>query len=186
MPPSKKPVPPHKMEFTTNSLRNNTLAVDTDALYFEIVTRFWHPDLTKINRLDVESRELTTVAEISRTPGKEPKVRFGEGEWLKASEFITYDTERMGGVFVGAEDVEYRWKTHKRRLQLVKADDEGKVPLVKFHPHRRHFYIFRMSRRAWLEIKPEITEALDKLIVSYLLVERRRRDAHIRLKFERS
>jgi len=185
MPPPKKPEPPHKMEFTTNSLRNTTVAVESDSLYFEIVTPFWHPNLTKINKLDIESREFTTVAEITRT-GKEPKVRFGDGQWLKASEFIKYDPKRAGGIFVGSGHVEYRWKTHKRRLQLVKADDEDKVPLVKYHPHRRHFFIFRMSRHASLEIKPELTEALDKLIVSYLLVERRRRDAHIRLEFESS
>jgi hypothetical protein len=172
------------MEFTTNSLRNTTVAVDTDNLYFEIVTRFWHPDITKINKLDVESRQFTTIAEISQTPGGEPKVRFGDGHWLDSSEFIKYDPERAGGVFLGTEHVEYRWKSHKRRLQLVKANDEEKVPLVTFHPHRRHFYLFRMSQRAWLEIKPEATEALDKLIVSYLLVERRRRDSHMRLKLE--
>jgi len=184
MPPPKKIDPPHKMEFSTNSLRNNTVAIDSDALYFEIVTRFWHPDLTKINKLDVESRELTTVAEISKTPGKDAKVRFGDGPWLSASEFIKYDHDRVGGIFSGPDDVEYRWKTHKRRLQLVKANDENKVPLVRFHPHRRHFYVFRMSRRAWLEIKPEATTALDKLIVSYILVERRRRDARLRIKLE--
>jgi hypothetical protein len=97
MPAPKKADPPHKLEFTTNSLRNNTVAVDTDALYFEIVTRFWHPNLTKINKLDVESRELTTIAEIAKTPGKEPKVRFGDGQWVKASEFIRYDPQ---GVYV--------------------------------------------------------------------------------------
>ena len=51
-------------------------------------------------------------------------------------------------------------------LQLVKADDEEKVPVAEFHPHKRHFFVFRMSRHAFLEIKPipEVTGALERLI----------------------
>lgn len=51
-------------------------------------------------------------------------------------------------------------------LQLVKADDEEKVPVAEFHPHKRHFFVFRMSRHAFLEIKPipEMTGALERLI----------------------
>ncbi len=47
----------------------------------------------------------------------------------------------------------------------MKADDDAKVPLVQYHIYRRHFLAFRMSRHAFLEIKPEaMTEGLDKLI----------------------
>jgi len=186
MPPPKKADPPHKMVFTTNSLRNNTIAVDNDALYYEIVTRFWHPSLTKINKLDFETGELKTVAEIGyRTDGHrrgEVRVKFGgdQGEWMRAVDFIN------GGTFKGGQGVEYRWKLFKRRLQLVRADDEDGDPLVSYHPHRRHFFFFRMSRHAWLEIKPEATEAMERLIVSYLLMERRRRNAKLRVKVERS
>jgi hypothetical protein len=38
-----------KMEFATNSVRNTTLATADDDPYYEIVTRFWHPHITKIN-----------------------------------------------------------------------------------------------------------------------------------------
>lgn len=111
MPPPKKPAPPLKLEFTTNSLRNTTIAVGNDKFYYEIVTRYWHPNTTKINKLDVESREFKTIAEIEKVPGKnkEPKVRFRkptsalakekepEGgdevmdEWIKASDFLKFD-----------------------------------------------------------------------------------------------
>jgi hypothetical protein len=37
------------MEFATNSVRNTTVATANDDPYFEVVTRFWHPNLTKIN-----------------------------------------------------------------------------------------------------------------------------------------
>jgi len=190
MPPPAKPKPSHKLELTTNSLRNTTLSVGDDTIFYEIVTRFWHPHLTKINKTDMETREVFTVAEIEREPGKEPRVRFGgdKGQWMSAAEFVHYDPEHVGGTFVGDGNVTYRWKTHKGRLQLIKADDEDKPTVAEFHPHKRHFFVCRMSKHAYLEIKPlpEVTSALEKLIVSYLLVERRRRDTHIRVKLERS
>ncbi len=47
----------------------------------------------------------------------------------------------------------------------MKAGDDAKVPLVQYHIYRRHALAFRMSRHAFLEIKPEeMTEGLDKII----------------------
>ncbi|KAI0275272.1 hypothetical protein BC834DRAFT_41631 [Gloeopeniophorella convolvens] len=179
MPPPRKAEPNHKMVFTANSIRNTTVSIDDDGLYYEIVTRSWHPHLTKIFKLDKETREMLLVSEIEREPGKNVRVRFGgeHGEWIDEDDFLRWDPQKRGGVFTGGEGVEYRWKSHRRRLQLVRADDSEKVPLAKYHTYHRHFFVFRMSQHAWLEIKPEATEAMDKLIVSYLLVERRRRDS---------
>ncbi|KAI9455906.1 hypothetical protein BJY52DRAFT_1151366 [Lactarius psammicola] len=182
MPPPKKAEPSCRLMLATNSLRNTTIAVEDDTQYYEIVTRFWHPHLTKIFKLEAETREMVLVAEIEREPGKNVRVRFGgeHGEWIREQDFLKWDFPKAitsGGVFTGGENAEYRWKSHRRRLQLVKADDDAKVPLVQYHIYRRHFLAFRMSRHAFLEIKPEaMTEGLDKMIVSYLLVERRRRD----------
>lgn len=85
---------------------------------------------------------------------------------------------------------------------MIRADDENKEPLVVRHNHKRHFFIFRMSEHAYLEIKPEIVESIEAIIskprhyyfyssqlrsiahsflVSYLLVERRRREMRPRL-----
>ncbi|TFY54377.1 hypothetical protein EVG20_g9728 [Dentipellis fragilis] len=75
MPPPRKPEPMHRMVFTTNSLRNTTISVDDDALYYEIVTRFWHPKLTKIFKLDKEAREMSLIAEIERPSGKGEEAR---------------------------------------------------------------------------------------------------------------
>jgi len=169
------------MVFTTNSLRNTTISVEDDTHYYEIVTRFWHPHLTKIFKRDVGTRDMILVSEIEREPDQDVRVRFGgeHGEWIREQDFLKWDLQKRGGVFNGGENVEYRWKSHRRRLQLVKSDDDAKVPLVQYHNHRRHFLAFRMSQHAFLDIKPEaMTEGLDKLIVSYLLVERRRRATH--------
>ena len=55
MPPPPKPPPPHKLELTTNSLRNTAIATKDDNIHYEIVTRFWHPHITKINRCDLRT-----------------------------------------------------------------------------------------------------------------------------------
>ncbi|KAI0731638.1 hypothetical protein C8Q72DRAFT_214600 [Fomitopsis betulina] len=184
MPPPPKPKPPYKMNITMNSLRNTTLSVGDDKFYYEVLTRYWHPNLTKIIKHDFESRELEHMADIEGLQTKDPRVRFGgeKGEWAPASDFVKFTEDKPGGTFSTDSGIEYRWKAHRGQLQLIRADDPDKKPLVTFHPHRRHFWVFRMSKHAYLEVKqePEVTESLDKLIVSYLLVERRRRNKGIK------
>ncbi|CCM03894.1 uncharacterized protein FIBRA_06045 [Fibroporia radiculosa] len=190
MPPPPKPKPPHKMVLTANSLRNTTFSVGNDTFYYEVVTRFWHPNLTRIIKHDFETRELTPLAEIEGLQTKEPRVRFGgeKGDWMSASDFVKFEPDAKGGAFATDAGVQYKWKITKGNFQLVRADDPEEKSLVDFHPHKRHFWIFRMSKHAFLEIKPEpeVLEVLERLIVSYLLVERRRRDAGLQVKFKRS
>ena len=49
-------------------------------------------------------------------------------------------------------------------IQLIRANSDNKEPLVIKHKHKRHFFVFRMSKHAWLEIKPEIAESLEMVI----------------------
>jgi hypothetical protein len=93
------------MEFATNSVRNTTLATANDDPCYEIVTRFWHPHLTKINKLDPASRALTTVCEIDNQ-GKEAKIRFANerkkedyekdplGEWVSSEAILKLALEK--------------------------------------------------------------------------------------------
>lgn len=131
---------------------------------------------------------VNCVAEIEDQPQKDVKVRFNtpdaEGEWTRACDFVRSDSTAVGGTFSHEDGTEFRWKTHNRCLQLVKSDDEEEVPVAEYHPYKRHFGVWRMSQRAFLEVKPEASAALDKIIVSYLLMERRRRQSKIRVKLE--
>lgn len=90
-----------KLHFTSNSIRNTTLANHDDSLYYEVVTRFWHPKLTKINILDPETQALRLVAEIEQITGSKwrygrYRVRFlnsvtnGEekGRWISDIDFL--------------------------------------------------------------------------------------------------
>ncbi|OJT02646.1 hypothetical protein TRAPUB_6827 [Trametes pubescens] len=173
MPPPVKTQPPTKLEFTMNSLRNTALSTDDDTMHYEIVTRYWHPNVTKINKFDMETRELITIGEIEGLQTKEPRVRFGgdKGQWISAADFLKYDADNTGGTFKVSEDAEYRWKTHKGRFQLIKSDDPEKKPLAEFHPHQRHFFVFRMSKHAYFQLQPipEIMQAIDKFIDSILI-----------------
>ena len=85
-----------RMVFTTNSLRNTIVSVDDDTLYYEIVTHFWQPHLTKISKLDADTREMVLVAEIERVPGSTVRVRFGgeDGEWINELDFMSWDLEK--------------------------------------------------------------------------------------------
>lgn len=47
----------------------------------------------------------------------------------------------------------------------MQANDDAKVPVARYRIYRRHFVFFRVSRHAFLEIKPEVTvEGLEKVI----------------------
>jgi len=85
-----------RMVFTTNSLRNTIVSVEDDTLYYEIVTRFWQPHLTRISKLDADTREIVLVAEIERVPGSNVRVRFGgeDAEWMNGLDFMSWDLEK--------------------------------------------------------------------------------------------
>ncbi|KZV74116.1 hypothetical protein PENSPDRAFT_626363 [Peniophora sp. CONT] len=188
MPPPRKPEPKHILSFATNSLRNTTISVDDDTLFYEVVTRFWHPHLTKIFKLDKEARQMLLVGEIEREPEKEPRVRVGgeHGEWMSVDDFVKWDSKRSGGTWATSEGDAFRWKNHKRRLQLVKADDDEAAPIARYIPYTRHFFVMLVDRRASLEVKDEALGYMDQLILTYLLVERKRRDQRVRVTVGRS
>ncbi|KAF8585876.1 hypothetical protein K439DRAFT_1342216 [Ramaria rubella] len=176
MPPPPKSKPSTKLILTTNSLRNTTISDATDAIYYEIRTEPWIPLHTKVKRLDPETREFEVKAEIQRF-GDQPEVRVtARGkEWARATDFLRID-EVEGGGFLGDDGRIYRWQVNKERLELVRADtDQLEPPVLIQHKHKRHFLVFRMSKHAWLEVRPELHGTLDSVILSYLLVERKRR-----------
>lgn len=55
-----------KLVFTTTSLRNVTIATESDEYYYEIVTPKWDVLNTKIRRLDSNSGKMIPVAEMQK------------------------------------------------------------------------------------------------------------------------
>ena len=47
---------------------------------------------------------------------------------------------------------------------MIRAEGEQKEPVAVYYEHKRHFWVFRMSKHGYLEIQPELTDSLDKLI----------------------
>ncbi|KAF7290775.1 hypothetical protein MIND_01318400 [Mycena indigotica] len=173
------------LEFATNSVRNTTLATSSDDPYFEIVTRFWHPHVTKINKLEPgPGAKLTTVAEIDTSSNarvrfydddkKSEKGRGALGEWIDSTTILKLADGKPGGTYIDSDGIEYRWKTHNRNFQLYRVDDTTRLPIAVFHPCKRHFGVWRMSEHARLEVKSQIKH-MERLIASFLLVERQRR-----------
>ncbi|KAI6134637.1 hypothetical protein EV401DRAFT_2085463 [Pisolithus croceorrhizus] len=63
----------------------------------------------------------------------------------------------------------------KKEVKVLKVDDEDRVLLAEYHPYERHLFVFRMSHHAWLEARG---------CVSYLIADKRRRQARIRIKLQ--
>ncbi|KAI8999116.1 hypothetical protein BD414DRAFT_477023 [Trametes punicea] len=61
----------HKLVLTTTSLRNVVIANATDVLYYEVVTPRWERHLTRVSRLDPNTRCFDPVAELVNGNGRE-------------------------------------------------------------------------------------------------------------------
>jgi len=187
------------------------MSLSDDTVYYEIVTRYWEPTITKINKRVVmnDNKRMVSIAQIHdaspknlkpksiafriaakdgdrRTAvddkeqmealGDGIKVRF-KGSWMDVDDFIKYD-DRIGASFKGEDGSLYTWRSQGGKLQLIKPDDKGGCTLLaQYHDYKRFLFVLRMSQHAFLEIRaPEVVDSImDRLIVSYILVERKRR-----------
>ena len=67
-PPKPEPL---KLVFTTPSIRNVTIATESDDHYYEISTWNWEPCLTKVKRLIPETTTMVLVAELKKDHEKD-------------------------------------------------------------------------------------------------------------------
>ncbi|KAI0373197.1 hypothetical protein BV20DRAFT_962997 [Pilatotrama ljubarskyi] len=91
----------HRLVLTTTSLRNVVLANATDVLYYEVVTPRWERHLTRVSRLDPNTRCFDPVVELlnghspGSTGGKDEDAKrvvalrfYGGGELRAVDEFL--------------------------------------------------------------------------------------------------
>lgn len=187
MPPPAKPPQPLKLTFTTTSLRNVTVATDNDEYYYEIVSRFWESNTTKINRLDSESGKMIPKVELLKDedsrdapytglkfidPEKPDTAPISPDSFLGLGDNASKNSL---GKFTSQEGTRYRWQESNGTIELVLIDDPDKAPAVKYYRHHRHLGVLRMSARPYIEVNQELGPSMDQLIVSFLLAEGKRR-----------
>ncbi|TBU26089.1 hypothetical protein BD309DRAFT_868996 [Dichomitus squalens] len=174
----------HKLVLTTTSLRNVVLANSSDVLYYEVVTPAWERHRTRVSRLDPNAQVFSVVAEMLNghapedTKGKEEDAKramalrwFGGGEYVAVNDFLHF------AWFRGKDGRKYTWYGDKKRLEL-RRDDRPDRPVASYHKEKRLLHVLRISQYPYLEVDrdPAVIETLDYVVVSFLLVERLRRD----------
>jgi len=176
--PSKPTKPaPINLVITNNSVKNTVLATAKDTISYEIRTTWWQPQITSIKKLDAELRGQTLIAEVCNQVGSDGLVRMlWDQEFQEFHEATKWLNPPLGanlGSFVGMDkQTRYQWIKRKGQLQLFKEGESN--PLVTFHKHARHMYLYwRMAKHASLEIEQECSNDLDAIVLSYLLVARR-------------
>ncbi|KAI0806804.1 hypothetical protein C8Q74DRAFT_1189701, partial [Fomes fomentarius] len=71
----------------------------------------------------------------------------------------------------------YTWFADKERLELMR-DDPSEKPVAVYHKEKRFLHMLRISQYPYLEVDsdPATIDILDHLFVSFLLIERLRRE----------
>jgi len=186
MPPRGAPAKPAplKLEFSTTSIRNTSIATENDVHYYEVSTWDWDPFVTKVKRLIPETTTMVLVAEFKRDNEKDKGctgVRIVDPE--KPDKDYQSPESYLGlssgdstslGMFT-ANGKQYKWQAVKGAIELVPTDEDDSKPIVRYHKHHRHLGVWRMSERPHLEVDPELTSSMDSLIVSFLLAEGKHR-----------
>ncbi|KAL5512009.1 hypothetical protein ACEPAH_5228 [Sanghuangporus vaninii] len=174
---------PERLHLTTTSLQNVIISNSSDKIYYEVVTPKWDASVTRVSKMDPKSNELEIIAELQNEVSEKSTarptstaVRLRGQQFRPTREFWTKDgIAGRDARFRGKDGKHYHWKQRKGRLELIREQDPDSSPVAVYHKHRRHFLVLRMSRQPYLEIQPSAMETLDSLIVSFLLMEQKRR-----------
>ncbi|KII89411.1 hypothetical protein PLICRDRAFT_53842 [Plicaturopsis crispa FD-325 SS-3] len=169
-----------RLALTTTSLHNVVISNASDDIYYEVVTPKWAPETTKISRLAPETREFLVVGELQNKDGRPVAVRVYGGVAVPAGEFLRSEGQKQKR-FRGRDGKDYLWRHKNGRLELTSLDAPGgSRSVATYRRHRRHLFMFTISRQPYIEVDPSVlaVETLDILILSFLLTERERRDRY--------
>ncbi|KAI0345013.1 hypothetical protein BDW22DRAFT_988143 [Trametopsis cervina] len=175
---------PQRLTLTTTSLRNVVLSNSSDVLYYEVVTPRWARGTTTVSRLDPNTRQYDVVGELTNDErGHAAQVRVYGGASTPVQEFLEAGGKGADGMrcssFRGKDGKRYTWRASQRKLELVREDIPGDRPVAVYYKEKRYAYLLRMAKHPYLEIDPVALDTLDSVIVSFLLIERRRREGDV-------
>lgn len=80
-----------KLSLTTTSLHNVVISNKSDVIYYEIVTPKWERDLTKISRLDPNTKQYDLICELLNEHDKPVSMRLYGGVTRRTDEFLVKD-----------------------------------------------------------------------------------------------
>ncbi|KAG8812505.1 hypothetical protein FRC19_003091, partial [Serendipita sp. 401] len=174
--------------FSNNSVRNTAIYCQDLGIRYEISK---HDGVVSVYRWDASISRNLRVGEFKLPFFSKDMVKLGgETEWRRLDTFL-YRSSWLSSSrsFVGNNGKEYRWKVKNggvvvslpsvdleyppltAKVQLHSVSHKTRTPLVTFHRH------YRKKHPSYLEVHdPSILHTLDSIIVSFLIMERKRRD----------
>ncbi|KAG8863048.1 hypothetical protein FRC20_010901 [Serendipita sp. 405] len=182
-----------------NSVRNTTFSCDSLGIHYD-VSRNKESGVVTVQRWDSTTDSNVFVGEFYLSWFKPDRVRMGpDGQWMSKKRFLykegrnpisayvsfiglatpIFSVKRLtlflnrARTFEAADGTKYRWKLRWNKLQLCYASSEnkGKAALVMYHRH------YTAGKVSYLEVNDSsVLEALDPIIVSFLIMEKERRD----------
>ncbi|CCA71146.1 hypothetical protein PIIN_05081 [Serendipita indica DSM 11827] len=164
-----------RLLISSDSLRNTTFSCDSMGIHYDVSKE---GDIVSIYRWESKSNQKVLVGQIQFhlvSLNLNDKVRIGEnGEWKKRKDVLTLDGGNfIARTFEGNDGVRYKWKLHWESLQLCYADKDGpnQGPLLVYHRN------ILPGKESYLEIRDtSILPTLDNIIVTFLIMEKKRRE----------
>ncbi|KAG1749543.1 hypothetical protein EDB19DRAFT_1680781 [Suillus lakei] len=170
-----------KLTFTTASVQNLVISNPTDALYYEVLTPEWDSHQTTVRRLDTRAERYDAIGNIRNQSGKPVAVSMYGGEFIN-EELWLRKIEGQGRQsrweFDDGEGNYFSWAVAGSNLELRSLDEGGAQssnPIATFYPHKRYVMVGMISQHAFLEIESSVVDSLDTVLVSLLVLARKRR-----------
>lgn len=83
-----------KLVLTTTSLHNVVIANSSDVIYYEVVTPKWERHLTKISRLDPNTRQFDLIGELQNEDDRPVAMRLYGGAFRSTWDFLRKENLR--------------------------------------------------------------------------------------------
>lgn len=135
-----------------------------------------HKIMPNASEDDLQDR-FAHLGEVEYNQFMSSRIRYGGGEvvtsqyFTKTSEWGAFGRDRT---FTAPDGKVYKWKMGRRVPELV-MDVDGKETRVAVY-HRRRLGVVTDARPASLEIFPEGEHMLDLIVVTFVYIEKLRKD----------
>jgi len=166
---------PIHLEFSNNSVRRTTAQVDSLGIFYSV---FKEDGIVNVRRWEQQTNTEVLIGQINFKFFRPSLIRFGEEkQWGYIHDFLRREHGFIlnpAKTFTGSHGTKYRWCLPWNKLTLCPANGDTKNPLAIYH-HK----IF--SEKSYIEILDRsLLDTLDLVVISFLIMEKRRRNANRR------